>query len=40
MKAPLTMMQAGDGNFYGSTNTNATFRYDTSTQQLSQVYQL
>jgi len=38
---PGTLLQASDGNFYGTTNnSNRIFRYNPSTGQLSMVYQL
>jgi uncharacterized repeat protein (TIGR03803 family) len=45
MKTPATLVQAADGNIYGSTNSNAAqeswiFRYSPSTKQLTQIYQL
>jgi IPT/TIG domain len=45
MARPATLMQATDGNIYGSTENNAAgdswiFKYDPATKQLTQVYQL
>jgi hypothetical protein len=40
MSQPQTLMQAGDGNIYGTTTSNAVFRYDLGTHSLSLIYQL
>jgi len=40
MSAPETLMQATDGNIYGSTDYNTIFRYNLATKQLSSAYQL
>lgn len=41
MVEPVSLMQAADGNFYGSTNTNSyIFRYNLATNTLSQIYHL
>jgi hypothetical protein len=40
MAAPQTLMQAADGNIYGSTEFNSMFRYNLASKQLSLVYQM
>jgi IPT/TIG domain-containing protein len=40
MALPQTLMQASDGNIYGSTNSNYIFRYNLATHALSSAYQL
>jgi uncharacterized repeat protein (TIGR03803 family) len=37
---PETLMEAADGNLYGSTNSDTIFRYDVATKQLTTAYQL
>jgi hypothetical protein len=39
MTQPVTMMQAADGNLYGSTNSDSFFRYELATGRLSAIYQ-
>ena len=40
MAQPLTLMEAADGNIYGSTNTNSIFRYNLKTHALTDAYQM
>lgn len=40
MALPETLMEAADGNIYGSTNTNAIFRYDLTSHKFTNAYQL
>jgi uncharacterized repeat protein (TIGR03803 family) len=40
MALPQTLMQASDGNIYGSTNSNAIFRYDLTTHALTEAYHM
>jgi len=40
MALPQTLMQASDGNLYGSTNSNVIFRYDLTTHELTNTYQM
>ncbi len=37
---PLTLMEAADGNLYGSTNYNTIFRYNLKTRALTTAYQM
>jgi len=40
MALPQTLMQASDGNIYGSTNSNVIFRYDVTTHALTEAYHM
>jgi hypothetical protein len=40
MSEPRSLMQAADGNLYGSTNFNTIFKYDIATHALTSVYQM
>ncbi len=40
MALPQTLMEASDGNIYGSTNTNVIFRYNLTTHDLTNAYQM
>jgi IPT/TIG domain-containing protein len=40
MALPQTLMQASDGNIYGSTNSNVIFRYDLTSHALTNAYQM
>jgi hypothetical protein len=40
MAVPQTLMQASDGNIYGSTNTSVIFRYDLTTHALTTAYEM
>jgi hypothetical protein len=40
MALPQTLMQASDGNIYGSTNSNVIFRYDLTTHALTEAYHM